>query len=438
MATLTESVYWDTPIYLIERTDPLMGGQLGVNNVQAKQLANRTQWLKSVILSAHSAVGGHELTKTDLAENSAIPESKLALDFATQALKDACTDQQATLATIREALDGVTGGTGTPLNALYHALLLSWGYGEQSYDFCLFTSEFSFIETGFSPIPLVEVVGLGDDSFDVEDASTLEVGETYLLRSRDQAVPVTIYAILTKHRVLADAGINLSYPAGSTGGTIERSNWNICSGYANVQAGQTLYTRYSDAVNNVMFGRFIICSSDPIAYTVKYKQKSTGTWGIADYDGMETLDDGNFLKFYRFPGGDEVCFAITAQGSARVEHMAITTSPESFTNNLVRTPTGTGFFQVDRFGALYDATHTKTQFQIAEDNAFSVNLQEVTLNPLAVIGTSMDAGEAVRAVATLVTGMHYWWRVRYQSSEGSWSAWSLSADFIMQEASENE
>lgn len=46
MADLPETEQWEAGIYQIEETDPVQGGENGVSNVQAKQLANRTAWLK--------------------------------------------------------------------------------------------------------------------------------------------------------------------------------------------------------------------------------------------------------------------------------------------------------------------------------------------------------------------------------------------------------
>jgi hypothetical protein len=46
MANLTETANWETGIYQIETTDLVLGGPAGVANLQPKQLANRTAWLK--------------------------------------------------------------------------------------------------------------------------------------------------------------------------------------------------------------------------------------------------------------------------------------------------------------------------------------------------------------------------------------------------------
>lgn len=49
MADLNESSTWEDGIYQIETTDPVVGGPDGISNVQAKQLANRTYYLKDRI-----------------------------------------------------------------------------------------------------------------------------------------------------------------------------------------------------------------------------------------------------------------------------------------------------------------------------------------------------------------------------------------------------
>ncbi len=46
MATLREQAQWESGIYQLEKTDPVVGGEDGIANQQAKQLANRTAYLK--------------------------------------------------------------------------------------------------------------------------------------------------------------------------------------------------------------------------------------------------------------------------------------------------------------------------------------------------------------------------------------------------------
>ena len=49
MATLAETETYEPGIYQLEITDPVIGGPDGIDNLQAKQLANRTNWLKAKI-----------------------------------------------------------------------------------------------------------------------------------------------------------------------------------------------------------------------------------------------------------------------------------------------------------------------------------------------------------------------------------------------------
>ena len=49
MGKITEQPQWEDDVYLIEKQDKVLGGELGVINVQAKQLANRTKYLKGKV-----------------------------------------------------------------------------------------------------------------------------------------------------------------------------------------------------------------------------------------------------------------------------------------------------------------------------------------------------------------------------------------------------
>lgn len=49
MANLKEQEKWEDGIYQIEENDPVLGGAEGITNRPAKQLANRTAWLKKAL-----------------------------------------------------------------------------------------------------------------------------------------------------------------------------------------------------------------------------------------------------------------------------------------------------------------------------------------------------------------------------------------------------
>jgi hypothetical protein len=65
MANLPESATWTAGVYQLETTDPVLGGAEGVDNVQAKALANRTAYLKSEIEALAAEVAALDFSVTN-------------------------------------------------------------------------------------------------------------------------------------------------------------------------------------------------------------------------------------------------------------------------------------------------------------------------------------------------------------------------------------
>ena len=65
MANVKENATWENGIYQLETTDPVLGGENGIDNLQARQLANRTQWLKTEIARAVADIGNLGSGKAD-------------------------------------------------------------------------------------------------------------------------------------------------------------------------------------------------------------------------------------------------------------------------------------------------------------------------------------------------------------------------------------
>lgn len=70
MANLQESASWTDGIYQLETTDPVMGGANGTSNTQAKQLANRTRWLKEQTENQGSRIASMEDGIDEQAQNA--------------------------------------------------------------------------------------------------------------------------------------------------------------------------------------------------------------------------------------------------------------------------------------------------------------------------------------------------------------------------------
>ncbi len=58
MANLAEQSTWESGIYQIETTDPVVGGPNGISNVQGKQLGNRTRYLKDRVDELQAVADG--------------------------------------------------------------------------------------------------------------------------------------------------------------------------------------------------------------------------------------------------------------------------------------------------------------------------------------------------------------------------------------------
>lgn len=74
MANLQETSTWEAGIYQLETSDPVMGGENGIDNRAPRQLANRTLWLKNELARKIGIVNSDKLGKTE----NAVSASKLA------------------------------------------------------------------------------------------------------------------------------------------------------------------------------------------------------------------------------------------------------------------------------------------------------------------------------------------------------------------------
>ncbi|MBE2985448.1 tail fiber protein [Campylobacter sp. RM9344] len=66
MANLKETNTWEEGIYQLETTDPVVGGADGISNKQAKQLANRTSYLKEQIENSSNDINAQLAKKRNI------------------------------------------------------------------------------------------------------------------------------------------------------------------------------------------------------------------------------------------------------------------------------------------------------------------------------------------------------------------------------------
>lgn len=85
MANLPEQNTYPAGVYQIETTDPVVGGVDGISNIQARQLANRTRWLKGIADDVIEARAGRPTLAERMQGFDALsPESQNALLAAVQ------------------------------------------------------------------------------------------------------------------------------------------------------------------------------------------------------------------------------------------------------------------------------------------------------------------------------------------------------------------
>lgn len=69
MANLRETAAWESGIYQLETTDPVVGGVDGISNKQAIQLANRTSYLKGEVETLKSDANAKLASKRDVSDS---------------------------------------------------------------------------------------------------------------------------------------------------------------------------------------------------------------------------------------------------------------------------------------------------------------------------------------------------------------------------------
>lgn len=128
---------------------------------------------------------------------------------------------------------------------------------------------------------------------------------------------------------------------------------------------------------------------------------------LNDLANVTTSEPGMTNDWVRIPGVTEVATPINA-------------SPASGATNVGATAAIT--LSANTFGAIYVGdTHSNSQWQVHTSNAFAF--------PMYDSGEIAAATSHTLAVSALAVSTSYFWRVRYKSSRGTWSAWSRSTSF---------
>ncbi|WP_219847788.1 gp53-like domain-containing protein [Burkholderia multivorans] len=80
MTNLIEIERWEDGIYQLETSDPVVGGPDGIDNLQAKQLANRTRYLKKAIEARQSDFDAHVTADNPHPQYATLVQMKAAIE----------------------------------------------------------------------------------------------------------------------------------------------------------------------------------------------------------------------------------------------------------------------------------------------------------------------------------------------------------------------
>ena len=275
MAFLREENTWPEAIYRIERSDPLMGGEYGINNVQARQLACRTVYLLARILAEHDVDGSHFLTEKAISETAAIIESKLALDFSTAPLASEISNLAEILKNGIASLELIPGIENSLYAPLYEALKISWKYGYPRCGFEFFTNIFTLREN-FREIEIEETI-TGDDSIDVVDSSSLSQGDYRILWDKEEGRSyfVKIKKVLTTKRVLL--GHDEAFTRKNRG-ILTGMSWTPSPTGMFAKEGSKYISGKVGFLSGIYGGKLVIAHNSEASFTVEILRDGNSVW----------------------------------------------------------------------------------------------------------------------------------------------------------------
>lgn len=111
MATLTETAVWTPGIYQLETDDPVEGGPNGIDNQQAKELANRTVFLKQITDALPASLSGKQPLDATLTALAALVTAADKLIYATGPDAFATTTLSAFIRTLLDDADAAAART---------------------------------------------------------------------------------------------------------------------------------------------------------------------------------------------------------------------------------------------------------------------------------------------------------------------------------------
>lgn len=321
MGSLREPPIWEPDLYRIQTTDPILGGEDGVVNIQPGQLARRTAYLRRALALEHDeGTGLHRITGGMLARDAALAESKLALDVPTARIAAALAANQAKLEGLRDDVGAIVGPDGTLTESLSRAQRLLWAYG--GFDAELFAGKLTLRD--FDDQPVSGAVA-GDDSIDCEDTSGLRPGMRLLIRLGDAAEEIEVREVLTSRRFRTVENLRRSYD----GGTLGHTNWSLDYGKATAEPGAVYLSRVSRALAGAASSWLAIRrdrgEGDLLVWARSGLGLANAAWRLLEaVDADLPPESGRIDLFYRLPGSEAAQIRVEGRTApVEVDHLAL-------------------------------------------------------------------------------------------------------------------
>lgn len=404
MANVTETPVFEAGVYQIETTDPVLAGENGIANVQAKQLANRTAYLKTITDEVIEARG-----------------------------------DKATLTERLDIIESITGDLEeTSAVSVQQAVSLDWLYRGNKIAFELWRPGYTLIDT--ADIAIVQGVS-GDDSIDVASTTNIRTNEYYVVTDdagADFLILVTEKLSAQRIRISENLSRNLGAGFISRCSLVRNELHQAIGAIGNIWLSKVVNVE-DDATGGAVVIRRTLNSGDARLY---FRDATTTSWTEVQWSQRRQGDDipAGFADYeYVVPFQGEATLRVdiaveditilhivalsepTGLGGFINPAMAPTTpvmsEPADAATGVTETPT----ISIAAYASPGDTAQQSIQFQIATVDTFATVLYDTGYLAAALSHTV--------PASILAANTTFYVRARVQDAAGLWSNWSTATSF---------